>query len=132
MESTKVQKRVKVFDYKIIKIEPLSSLENYKEHRRLRVYFHKGTKCANPDCDRKGVILTHGIDKFGNIHIDLCTSDLYPITVDHIHPRSLGGSDDIENLQPMCSGCNTNKGNGIKREYTKGLVIPVNERKYKI
>jgi 5-methylcytosine-specific restriction endonuclease McrA len=29
--------------------------------------------------------------------------------VDHIHPKYLGGSDDIENLNPSCRACNNYK-----------------------
>lgn len=32
------------------------------------------------------------------------------LAVDHIVPASLGGSDDLENLQTLCRGCNTKKG----------------------
>ena len=32
-------------------------------------------------------------------------------TIDHIHPVSLGGTDDPANLQPACWPCNQRKGN---------------------
>ena len=33
------------------------------------------------------------------------------MTIDHIHPRSRGGTDDPENLQLLCGACNSMKGN---------------------
>lgn len=111
---------VEIFGYKVIKTEPLENLENYKEHRRLRVYYHKGTECSNPSCNRKGTKLVHGVDNFGNIHIDLVDDNLFPITIDHIFPKSRGGSNNIVNLKPMCKSCNTYKG---AEEYT-GEILP--------
>lgn len=35
------------------------------------------------------------------------------MTKDHILPKSLGGKDTLENLQPMCTICNGLKGNNI-------------------
>lgn len=32
-------------------------------------------------------------------------------TADHIVPKSSGGTDDLENLQPACKNCNSAKGN---------------------
>ncbi len=32
------------------------------------------------------------------------------LTVDHIQPRSLGGTDSIENLRTLCRSCNARKG----------------------
>lgn len=32
------------------------------------------------------------------------------LSIDHVHPRSLGGSDDINNLQTLCMPCNAAKG----------------------
>jgi 5-methylcytosine-specific restriction endonuclease McrA len=34
------------------------------------------------------------------------------ITVDHVVPLSLGGSNAIGNIQPLCEGCNGEKGLG--------------------
>src|SRR5690606_9895879 len=32
------------------------------------------------------------------------------LEIDHIHPKSAGGSDDPSNLQVLCTSCNTSKG----------------------
>jgi 5-methylcytosine-specific restriction endonuclease McrA len=102
-------KRIQLFNYVVVGTEPIENLEKYKDHRRLGVYYHKGTKCCR--CERKGTILTHGLDKDGNLHIDLCTEDYHPITIDHIIPKSKGGSNHLSNLRPMCYECNRRRGN---------------------
>ena len=38
-------------------------------------------------------------------------SDSLTMEIDHIVPRSLGGSNDIDNLQALCSFCNNTKAN---------------------
>ena len=38
-------------------------------------------------------------------------SDTLTMEVDHIVPRTLGGSNDIDNLQALCSFCNNTKSN---------------------
>jgi 5-methylcytosine-specific restriction endonuclease McrA len=35
------------------------------------------------------------------------------MTIDHILPRSKGGKDTLENLQPMCSSCNAKKADKV-------------------
>lgn len=38
------------------------------------------------------------------------TNPFRDFTVDHVHPVSLGGSDDVDNLVPACRSCNCSKG----------------------
>ena len=40
------------------------------------------------------------------------------LTIDHIHPRNAGGTDERSNLQVLCGSCNTSKGGA----YGLGLV----------
>lgn len=40
-----------------------------------------------------------------------CGSKNVPLTIDHIHPRSKGGSNRVSNLTLACSTCNQRKGN---------------------
>ena len=39
-----------------------------------------------------------------------CGSTDEDLTVDHIVPLALGGSNTIDNIQPLCSACNGIKG----------------------
>lgn len=47
-----------------------------------------------------------------NLHgyICLCCGKVDDITLDHIVPIYYGGENSIENLQPLCRGCNSSKG----------------------
>lgn len=102
--------RAKVFKYEIVKVKPISDLIKFKGHRRLKVFYNKGCTCVT--CGLVGTKLGYGKDKKGHFHWDVYTDDFYPLTVDHIIPKSKGGSDELENLQPMCYKCNVTKGNG--------------------
>lgn len=96
-------------NYIPVKILPIEDLQTkYSRHKRLKTFAQKGLKCVS--CDRIGKYLIAAKDKSGSIHIDLYTKDFELITVDHIKPKWLGGTYDIENLNPMCCFCNTEKG----------------------
>lgn len=100
-----------VFKYRLDKFKPISALQEnpFCKHKRLKVFAQKGCTCVS--CGVEGTVLARGIDKGGGRHWDVYTEDFYPLTVDHIVPKSKGGGDELSNLQPMCSRCNTKKGN---------------------
>jgi hypothetical protein len=103
----KVPKRIG-HNYIPIKILPLKHLKTkYSRHRRLKTFHIKGLNCVS--CPKKGKYLIATKDRNGSIHIDLYTNDFELMTVDHIKPKSLGGTYDIENLDPMCQTCNSEK-----------------------
>ena len=95
-------------NYIPLKILPLEDLQTkYSRHKRLKVFAAKGLKCIG--CDRVGKYLIAGKDNGGAIHLDIYTGDFELMTIDHIKPKSKGGSYAIENLDPMCCFCNTEK-----------------------
>lgn len=115
----------KIFHYNIVKVLPLEQLVNFKEHRRLRVFYSKGCKCV--ECGLEGTQLGIGIDKRGTMHIDVYTKDFYPLTVDHIIPKSKGGQNSLDNLQPMCAGCNVKKGNSNQSQMESQIAKRIYE-----
>ena len=47
-------------------------------------------------------------EKYGNVCLR-CGSGDFPLTPDHVIPLSLGGSNWISNIQPLCRRCNSRK-----------------------
>lgn len=82
----------------------------------------KGLKCIH--CNITGNYIIKSKDKGRNTHFDLYSYNEYEgvlMTVDHIIPKSLGGTSDINNLQPMCCKCNQKKGSTICLPYIEDL-----------
>jgi hypothetical protein len=97
-------------DMEILSEYPLSELENYKSHHRLRVFYFFGTTCVA--CGIQGTKLVKLQHKtIPEFHpVDVYTDKMKLMTVDHIIPKALGGRNTLENMQPMCSRCNSLKG----------------------
>jgi len=87
----------------------LEKLSEYKVHRRLRVFFEKGVKCSNPECNREGAMLVETKYPRGGRHMDVYADDGILMSVDHFIPKYYGGTNHILNLFPMCNVCNTEK-----------------------
>jgi hypothetical protein len=93
----------------------------YSKSLRYMTFYQKGTKCVC--CGKEG---THfklcGDPNTNRRHFNLYADDGTLMTKDHIVPASKGGQDKVSNMQTMCAGCNSAKGNesDVKKEYVVG------------
>lgn len=78
--------------------------------KRAKIFRKKGIICVNCGCT--GEFFALETDKGGGVHLDLygyIDNTEVLITVDHIIPKSKGGTNDMINFQTMCKLCNEMK-----------------------
>ena len=92
--------------------------------RYLIAFKYKGIICAGCGITTQHVYLEHhnkkdkpGIYNLKLYGVDANNNEIL-MTMDHIIPKSKGGTDNLKNIQPMCNTCNQDKGNKIPCSYT--------------
>ena len=73
-----------------------------------------GSECKH--CKERPKFFSLGKDFNGFFHLDLYTdkeSTPYMFTIDHIHPKSRGGANHIDNYQLLCKVCNEDKSDWV-------------------
>ena len=58
------------------------------------------------------------LEKFGRKCV-YCGAENVPLEIEHINPKSKGGSDRVSNLAIACNGCNQKKGNNSIEDFLK-------------
>jgi hypothetical protein len=109
--------------FELIKAKPREKWYMDDENIRLKLERVKFFRSRGIECVRCGVKGTHFSireDNGGNRHVDLYgyTDEGLEVLInrDHIIPKSRGGADNYENMQPMCMVCNSMKGNQLEEE----------------
>jgi len=96
-------------------------LNEYMEKRGRAIFQHRRLSIRDLSDTMKYEVL-----KRAKLRCELCgiSNEFRPLEVDHILPRSHGGTDTLENLQSLCYSCNAMKGNrddtkfgAIRRSY---------------
>jgi len=85
---------------------------------KIKYKIFKDTPYCN-GCGLKARYFSVIVNPKGNTaHLRMYSKDGVPFTIDHIIPRSIGGTNSPENQQTMCTHCNGEKGNNPNWHYT--------------
>jgi len=78
--------------------------------------------CNCQECKKSPTYFALGKDNGGYWHLDLYSEvegEHYMYTIDHIHPKSKGGKNHIDNYQLMCKVCNEDKSDTVRGKDSK-------------
>ena len=91
--------------------------------KNLQLFATKGTACAGCGVEAKFFAIETQFSDWPEKHycFNLYTEDNVLFTKDHIIPKAAGGSNSLNNLQPMCLTCNEEKADKVdKGAYING------------
>ncbi|CQR73904.1 HNH endonuclease [Sporomusa ovata DSM 2662] len=104
--------------------DPIS--ENVNNRQTIYTFYAHGTRCVQCGIEGQFFIKEKNVayndtEKYVlNLYALGSNGEEILINKDHIVPRSFGGSNVINNLQPMCAKCNIEKGNKIDKTIIQG------------
>ena len=78
---------------------------------RLKMFYEKGVECVT--CGLQGTVFRLESSAQETPHLNLyavAEGKWVLMTKDHIHPKSKGGAEHMDNFQVMCQPCNGKKG----------------------
>jgi len=90
-----------------------------------------GCKCQ--ECKKEPTYFAMGKDNAGYWHLDLYSKEdgeHYMYTIDHIHPKSKGGKNHIDNYQLLCKICNEDKSDSTTETSKKSTKVDSNAFNY--
>lgn len=109
--------------------------KDYKDSlRRMNILYEliqrDGNKCLH--CGKVPTTYALGKDVSNRWHMDLYREEpdgMLMFTIDHVHPKSKGGENTIDNYQLLCKVCNEDKGDDLTNEPKE--QVSINKKKYK-
>ena len=109
-----VTKTYNLLDYEFLTDKQIDTLIELCDYRLKQFIDSRGKEIFNHRRKSLGYIsgtIRYEVLKNAKFHCELCgvSADKKALEVDHIVPRSKGGSDDISNLQSLCYSCNSMK-----------------------
>ena len=111
----------------IFDAEYISNAGRLLKRARTNYFIKRGIKvCLRCQCEANVVISYRSkAEHPSTIHVDafaLTESHMKMMTLDHICPKSLGGKNMTSNYQLMCSKCNGNRGNILRKAEVRMIL----------